>query len=107
MTSVVNFLLGQVKSDDLTVISVDADVEFAPGATFRGSVFFSKPFARTTKLQSRAVDDQMQLTCSRAWDVLNRQATSPTAERRMIGNRKIDLEQSHDRADQPFALTQS
>src|SRR5208337_2653845 len=29
------------------------------------------------------------------------------AERRMIGNGKIDLQQFYDRADQPFALTQS
>ena len=30
----------------------------------------------------------------------------PTAERRMIWNGKADRQQSHVRADQPFALTQ-
>ncbi len=107
MRSVLNVLVGQVKGDDLTIIGVDADMKFAPGLALRGSVFFKQSFARSTKLQSRAVDDQMQFACSRTWQVLNRHPTSPAAERRMIGNGKIDLQQFHDRADQPFALTQS
>jgi hypothetical protein len=36
------------------------------------------------KLQSLAIDDQMQFACSRTWTALNRQPTSPAAERRMI-----------------------
>ena len=67
MRSVVNFLVGQVKGDDLTIVGVDADMKFAPGSALRGSVFFEQPFARSTKLQSRAVDNQMQLACSRTW----------------------------------------
>src|SRR5208337_268207 len=67
MRSVVNFLVGQVKGDDLTIVGVDAYMKFAPGSALRGSVFFEQPFARSTKLQSRAVDDQMQLACSRTW----------------------------------------
>src|SRR5450759_3344557 len=78
----------------------------APGPAFRSPVFFEQPFARATKLQSRAIDDQMQLACSRTWTALNRQSTSPAAERRMIWNGKADRQQLHDRADQPFALTQ-
>src|SRR5208282_2835638 len=55
--SVVDFLVGQVKGDDLTIVGVDANMKFAPGPALRGSVFFEQPFARSTKLQSRAVDD--------------------------------------------------
>ena len=40
MRSVVNFLVGQVKGDDLTIVGVDADMKFAPGSALRGSVFF-------------------------------------------------------------------
>ena len=43
MRSVVNFLVGQVKGDDLTVVGVDAYMKFAPGSALRGSVFFEQP----------------------------------------------------------------
>ena len=67
MRSVVDFLVGQVKGDDLTIVRVDADMKFAPGSALRSSVLFKQPFARAAQLQPRAVDDQMQLTCSRTW----------------------------------------
>ena len=67
MRSVVDFLVGQVKGDDLTIVRVDADMKFAPGSALRSSVLFKQPFARSTKLQSRAVADQMQFAYSRTW----------------------------------------
>ena len=76
-------------------------------AAFRRSVLLEQPFARAAKLQPGAVDDQMQFACSRTRPALNRQSTSPTTERRMIGNGKINPQQPHDRGDQPFALAQS
>jgi hypothetical protein len=66
-------------------------------------MFFEQSFARSTKLQSRAIADQMQLACSRTRTALNRQFTSPAAEGQMIWNGKADRQQSH---NQPFALTQ-
>jgi len=103
---VVNLLIREVKSNDFITVGVAADMKLALGSAFRSPVFFEQPFARSTKLQSRAIDDQMQLACSRTRTALNRQATSPAAERRMIWKGKADRQQSHNRADQPFALTQ-
>jgi hypothetical protein len=77
MRGVADFLVGQIKSDDFITVGVDADMTLAPGRAFRSSVFFEQPFARATKLQSRAIGDQMQLACSRTWTALNRQSTSP------------------------------
>ena len=67
MRCVIDFLVRQIESDDLVTVGVDADMKLAPGSAFRSLVFFEQPFAHSTKLQSRAVDDQMQLTCFRTW----------------------------------------
>ena len=42
-------------------VGVNTDMKLAPGPAFRNSVFFGQPFARSTKLQACAIDDQMQL----------------------------------------------
>ena len=67
MRCVIDFLVRQIESDDLVTVRVDADTKLAPGSAFRSPAFFEQPFARFTNLQSRAVDDQMQLTCFRTW----------------------------------------
>ena len=90
MRSIVDVLVGQIKNDDLVAAGVDADMELSPGSAFRSPVLFEQPFARSTKLQSRAVDDQMQIACSPARSAPDRQPAGPTAERRMIRNGKVD-----------------
>ena len=107
MGRIIDIFLGQIKSDDLVTVGVDADMQLAPGSAFRRSAFFEKPFAGTAKFQSRAIDDQMQFACSGNWAALNRQPTRSATQRRMIWNRKVDFQQSHDRAVQPFGLAQS
>jgi len=82
--------LGEIKNDDLAIVGVNADMKLAPGSSFRRSLFFEQLFARSAKLQSGAVNDQMQLACSRTRLALNRQPTLSAAERRMTGNWKVD-----------------
>ena len=104
MRRIIDIFVGQIKSDDLVTVGVDADMQLAPGSAFRSSMFFEKPFAGAAKFQPRAIDDQMQFTCSANWAALNGQPTRSTTQHRMIWNRKVDFQQSHDRADQPFGL---
>jgi len=101
MRPIIDVFVGQIKSDDLVTVGVDADMQLAPRSAFRSSVFFEKPFAGAAKFQSRAIDDQMQFACSGNRAALNRQPTRSAAQRRMVWNRKVDLQQPHDRADQP------
>ena len=51
-----------------------------------------------------AVDDQVKFAGSNPREVANRQSTRSPAQRRMIGNRQVDLQHFHDRSDQAFAL---
>jgi hypothetical protein len=37
--------------DDFAAVGVDANVQFAPGATLGSSMLFSQPFARTAQFQ--------------------------------------------------------
>jgi hypothetical protein len=64
-----DFLVGRIESDDFVTVGGDAGMKLAAESAYRSPVFFEQPFARSTKLRSRAVDDQMQLgrprTCGR------------------------------------------
>ena len=105
---VINVFGGQIGRDDFTAISVDANMQFAPRATFRCSMFLKQPFARTAQFQSRAIDNQVKRARrSRSLRLVDLQPTSPTAERRMIWNRQVDVQHSHNRTDQPLTLAQS
>ena len=42
MRGVVDFLVGQVKGDDLTIVRVDADMKFAPGSALLGNLTIPK-----------------------------------------------------------------
>jgi len=96
MQSVVDVLVGQIKRDDFAVVGVDANVEFAPGTALRGPMLFKQPFARAAQLQPRAIDNQVQFAGSNSRRIANRQSTRPPAQRRMIGNRQIDIQHAHD-----------
>src|SRR5208282_4919563 len=58
------------------------------------------------KFQPRAVNDQVQVARSNPRPFGNRQSARPSAQRRMIRDGQVDLQHSHDRANQPFALAQ-
>ena len=79
-------------------------MQFAPGAAFRSSMFFEQPFAGSAQFQPRAVNDQVQVARSNPRPFGNRQSARPPAQRRMIRDGQVDLQHSHDRANQPFAL---
>src|SRR5271166_1475398 len=104
--SVVNGLVGQIKCDDLAAVRVNANVQFSPGASLRGTMFLKQPFASAAQLQPRAVHDQVKVARFRSPVALNRQSASPSAQRRMIADGQIYVEHAHDRADQPFALAE-
>jgi hypothetical protein len=62
-------------------------------------------FRRHVSANSKPSSAGLLLARSSTWPALNRQPASPPAECRMIWNGKPDRQQSHNRADQPFALT--
>ena len=96
MQGVVDVLVGQIKSDDFAVVGVDANVEFAPRTAPRGPMLFKQPFARAARLQPRAIDNQVQFAGSNSPVTMNRQTGRSPAQRRMIGNRQIDIQHAHD-----------
>src|SRR5271157_32457 len=106
MRGVIDVFVGQIKRDDLAAVCVKTNMQFAPGAAFRSSMFFEQPFAGSAQLQPRAVNDQVQVARSNPRPFGNRQSTRPSAQRRMIRDGQVDLQHSHDRANQPFALAQ-
>ena len=67
-------------------------------------VLFKQPFASAAQFQSSAIDDQVKIAGLVSPALLNWQSTRPSAQRRMIRNGRVDLQHSHDRASQPFAL---
>jgi len=74
MGGVVNILVRQVKSDDLAVAGVNANVQLAPSAALCRAMFFKRPFAGPAQFQSGAVDDQVKFARSNPHDVANRQS---------------------------------
>ena len=96
MRSVVDLLVGQIKRNDFAAVGVDANMEFAPGTALRGPMLFKQPFARAAQLQPRAIDNQVQFAGSNSPVTMNRQTGPSPAQRRMIGNRQIDIQHAHD-----------
>src|SRR5271167_2569657 len=45
MRGVIDVFVGQIKRDDLAAVCVKTNMQFAPGAAFRSSMFFEQPFA--------------------------------------------------------------
>ena len=61
MRGVIDVFVGQIKRDDLAAVCVKTNMQFAPGAAFRSSMFFEQPFAGSAQFQPRAVNDQVQV----------------------------------------------
>jgi hypothetical protein len=107
MRSIVIILVGQVGGDNLARVGIDADVKFAPGAPLCRSMLFEQPFSGAARFQDCAVDDQMERVRGGARLLQDLQSAGPAAERCVIGNGQVNLQQLHDRTDQAFGLTQS
>ncbi len=95
MRSVVDVILAQIKRNDFAVVGVDANMEFAPGTALCGPMLFKQPFARAAQLQPRAINNQVQFAGSISAVAVNRQTGRTPAQRRMIGNRQIDIQHAH------------
>jgi len=93
-----------LQGDDFAVAGVNANVQLAQGAAVCRAMFLKQPFADAAQFQSGAIDDQVKFARSNPRRFANRRSTRPRAQRRMIWNRQIDLQQPHDRFDQSFAL---
>lgn len=85
MRGVIDVFVGQIKRDDLAAICVKTNMQFAPGAAFRSSMFFEQPFAGSAQFQPGAVNNQLQVARSNPRPFGNRQSARPSAQRRMTG----------------------
>jgi hypothetical protein len=105
MRGVIDVFVGQIKRHDIPAAGVNADMKLLPGAAFFGRpVLFKQPFASAAQFQSGAVDDQLKIAGLVSPGRFRRQSTRPPAQRRMIRDGQVDLQHSHDRTNQPFAL---
>jgi len=64
MRGVIDVFVGQIKRDDLAAVCVKTNMQFAPGAAFRSSMFFEQPFAGSAQFEPGAVNDQVQVARS-------------------------------------------
>src|SRR5271155_5399363 len=85
---------------------VNPEVQLAPPPARPNAVFLIKPFSLAVNLQACAVDEKMQWL--RTVKPLEQycQATTATAQGRMIGDGDIDPEHIGDRTQKTFGLTQ-
>ena len=104
MRGVIDVFVGQIKRHDIPAAGVNADMKLLPGAAFGRPVLFKQPFASAAQFQSGAVDDQLKIAGLVSPGRFRRQSTRPPAQRRMIRDGQVDLQHSHDRTNQPFAL---
>jgi hypothetical protein len=93
-------------SDDFMRVGIDAEMQFAPTPRGTNATLLIQPFALAIDLQTSTVDEEMELfvTTNRPWQ--NGQPAPSAAQCRMVGNRNIDVEQSRNRSQQSFSLTQ-
>src|SRR5271163_4745564 len=85
---------------------VNPEVQLAPSPARPNAVFLIEPFSLAVNLQTRAVDKKMQWLRTVKPLEQDCQATTATAEGRMIGDGDIDPEQIGDRTQKTFGLTQ-
>ncbi len=104
MQGVIDVIVGQIKRHDIPAAGVNADMKLSPGAAFDRPVLFKQPFASAAQFQSGAVDDQVKIAGLVSPGRFHRQSTRPPAQRRMVRDGQVDLQHSHDRTNQPFAL---
>src|SRR5271170_3474639 len=87
-------------------VGIDAKMQFAPTPRGTNTALLIQPFALAIDLQTSAVDEEMQwfVTTNRLW--WNCQPAPSAAQCRVVGNCDLDVEQSRDRSQQSFSLTQ-
>src|SRR5271168_2640702 len=85
---------------------VNPQVQLAPPSARPNAVFLIEPFALAVNLQTRAVDKKMQWLRTAKPLAQDCQATTATAQGRMIGDGDIDPEHIRDRMQKTFGLTQ-
>ena len=85
---------------------VNPEVQLAPPSARPNAVFLIEPFSLAVNLQTCAVDNKMQWLRTVRPLEHDCQATTATAEGRMIGDGDIDPEHIGDRTQKTFGLTQ-
>jgi hypothetical protein len=103
---VIDLFLGEFDRDDLAALSIDADVQLAPGSAARGAVLFDQPLPGSAKFHAGAVDQEMQRPNPAPAQWQDTQCFAPTTQCRVIRHAEIEAEQSDDRADEPLGLPQ-
>src|SRR5277367_158859 len=103
---VTNIVRRQLRGNDFMRDGVNPEVQLAPPSARPYAVFLIEPFSLAVNLQTRAVDKKMQWLRTVKPLEQDCQATTATAERRMIGDGDIDPEQIGDRTQKTFGLTQ-
>src|SRR5918995_5476476 len=96
---------GQLRGEDLSGLSVDPDVQLAPGSSSAGTMLLDQPLAGSTQLQPSAVDQQVHRPGACDWSC-HLEGLGATAEGRMIRYSEIKTQELQDRVNQPLGLTQ-
>jgi len=92
LRAIVNIAAGQVSCENLSSLSVNADVQFPPGPASSGAMLLDQPLAGPTQPQARAVDQQMNRSSGAwtwLWDV---QGLGAAAQGRVIRDCQIQTE---------------
>ena len=103
---VADIVLRQFNGDDFMRFGIDAEMQFAPTPRGTNTTLLIQPLALAIDLQTSTVDEEMEwfVTTNRPWQ--NGQPAPSAAQCRVVGNCNIDVEQSRNRSQQSFSLTQ-
>ncbi len=93
---------GDLDADDVLLGLIDRQVDLAPGAALADPVLANLPFALAKDLQTGRVDHDMNRPRARAAGNLHRQLRRPARHVGVIGHRKIEPIEAHQRLHQPF-----
>src|SRR5580698_7136320 len=87
-------------------IRVDTKVQLAPPPARTNAVLLIEPFALAVNLQARAVDQKMQWLVTVNSLRQDREIAATAAQRGMVGDGNVDLQQAGDRSQQTLSLSQ-
>ena len=93
---------GELNADDVLFGFIDRQVDLAPGAPFSDAVLAHLPFALAEDLQAGRVDHDMNRPLARATGNLHRKLRRPARHVGVVGHRKIEPIEAHQRLHQPF-----
>ena len=93
---IVDILAGHCDGDDLAAGGIDTDMQLPPGSAAGRAVLFDQQFAGSTKLQARAVDQQMERAGSGSPEMQQLQRFGPAAQGGMVRHREIKSKQSNE-----------